>query len=117
MDERLPSPSPAPSGDGCKECLESDGWWLHLRRCVECGHIGCCDSSPSQHARNHWHETKHDIITSFEPDETWFYQWSSDHMLDIPDIEFALPRWHPDSQHGPGPADKVPENWQELLHS
>src|SRR5207249_10874412 len=40
-----------PSGTGCVECLAEGGWWFHLRRCAECGHIGCCDSSPSQHAR------------------------------------------------------------------
>ena len=48
------NPASKPSGDGCVECLESPrGWWLHLRRCAECGHIGCCDSSPSQHASKH----------------------------------------------------------------
>ena len=41
-----------PSGTGCVECLATDGWWLHLRRCTECGHIGCCDNSPNQHASN-----------------------------------------------------------------
>lgn len=48
-------PSAAPSGDGCAECLGGDGqgWWLHLRRCAACGHIGCCDSSPAQHATKH----------------------------------------------------------------
>ncbi len=42
-----------PSGDGCVECLAADGWWFHLRRCAGCGHVGCCDSSPSQHASKH----------------------------------------------------------------
>jgi ubiquitin-hydrolase Zn-finger-containing protein len=42
-----------PSGTGCVECLATDGWWLHLRRCAECGHIGCCDTSPNQHASKH----------------------------------------------------------------
>jgi hypothetical protein len=44
------NPAAKPSGPGCAECAASGGWWLHLRRCAECGHIGCCDSSPSQHA-------------------------------------------------------------------
>ena len=43
----------SPSGSGCVECLASGGWWFHLRRCAGCGHIGCCDSSPSQHASHH----------------------------------------------------------------
>ena len=45
------NPSAKPSGTGCVECLATGGWWLHLRRCAECGHIGCCDNSPSQHGR------------------------------------------------------------------
>jgi len=61
-----------PSGTGCVECLATGGWWLHLRRCTECGHIGCCDTSPSQHASKHNAATGHPIITSFEPGERWF---------------------------------------------
>jgi len=48
-----------PSGTGCVECLATDGWWLHLRRCAECGHIGCCDTSPNQHASKHNAVTGH----------------------------------------------------------
>ena len=44
------NPSAEPSGTGCVECMEEGSWWFHLRRCAECGHIGCCDSSPNQHA-------------------------------------------------------------------
>ena len=70
------NPASKPSGSGCVECLASpDGWWFHLRRCAECGHIGCCDSSPSQHASRHAAETGHPIIASFEPDEDWFYDY------------------------------------------
>ncbi|MFV0411020.1 MAG: UBP-type zinc finger domain-containing protein [Paracoccus sp. (in: a-proteobacteria)] len=52
MNERIPgiNPEAIPSGHGCKECLAEGSWWFHLRRCAECGHIGCCDSSPHQHA-------------------------------------------------------------------
>ncbi|HAP89471.1 MAG TPA: hypothetical protein DCR15_06790 [Arthrobacter bacterium] len=46
-----------PSGTGCVECEASGGWWLHLRRCAQCGHIGCCDNSPAQHATAHAHST------------------------------------------------------------
>ena len=69
-----------PSGTGCVECLTTDGWWLHLRRCAVCGHIGCCDSSSSQHASKHNATTDHPIINSFEPGEDWFY----DSRLKIP---------------------------------
>jgi len=57
-------PEVAPSGPGCVECEASGGWWVHLRRCATCGHIGCCDTSPSQHATAHWHGTGHRVITS-----------------------------------------------------
>ena len=46
-------PSVPPSGTGCLECEAVNGWWLHLRRCAQCGHIGCCDNSPAQHATAH----------------------------------------------------------------
>jgi Zn-finger in ubiquitin-hydrolases and other protein. len=48
------NPAAEPSGTGCVECLALGGWWFHLRRCAECGHIGCCDSSPNQHASKHY---------------------------------------------------------------
>ena len=60
-----------PSGDGCVECLQTGDWWVHLRMCSTCGHIGCCDDSPNRHATKHYHATKHPIIRSFEPGETW----------------------------------------------
>jgi hypothetical protein len=70
------NPASKPSGDGCMECLASPkGWWFHLRRCAECGHIGCCDSSPSQHASKHAAGMGHPIIASFEPGEDWFYDY------------------------------------------
>ena len=74
-------PKAEPSGIGCVECLASGGWWLHLRRCAACGHIGCCDNSPSQHARKHVQESDHPIIASFEPGEDWFYDFRSDQMF------------------------------------
>ena len=70
------------SGDGCVECLNAKGWWFHLRRCAECGHIGCCDSSPSQHVSKHFQEIGHPIIASFEPGETWFYSYQTQEMID-----------------------------------
>lgn len=107
-------PSVVPSGTGCVECLATGGWWLHLRRCAQCGHIGCCDSSPSQHASRHAAETGHHIIASFEPGEAWFYDYDEARMRRGPAL--AAPRWHPTSQPVPGPAGRVPADWESLLH-
>ena len=60
-----------PSGNGCEECLKAGDSWVHLRLCLTCGHVGCCDESPNKHATKHFHETKHPIIRSFEPGEGW----------------------------------------------
>src|ERR1700751_5557330 len=73
--DNMIEPSIPPTGTGCVECLAAEGWWLHLRRCAACGHIGCCDSSPSQHASKHNATTGHPVINSFEPGETWFYDY------------------------------------------
>ncbi len=61
-----------PSSDGCEDCLWTGGRWVHLRLCMHCGHVGCCDSSPNRHATAHW-RTHHDhpVIRSFEPGEEW----------------------------------------------
>ena len=56
---------------GCTECLKTGDHWVHLRECLVCGHVGCCDSSPNRHATAHFHETAHPIIQSFEPGEDW----------------------------------------------
>jgi uncharacterized UBP type Zn finger protein len=62
-----------PSADGCEDCLKIGATWVHLRLCLECGHVGCCDSSPNKHATKHFHRTKHPIIRSFEPGEDWMW--------------------------------------------
>ena len=72
------NPAAKPSGTGCVECLPAGGWWFHLRRCAQCGHIGCCDSSPNQHASKHHAATGHPIIQSFEPGEHWFYDYRTE---------------------------------------
>ena len=59
--------------NGCAECLANGGRWVHLRECLICGHVGCCDSSPSRHATAHYRETAHPIVTSYEPDEDWVW--------------------------------------------
>jgi len=103
-----------PSGPGCVECEASGGWWVHLRRCAQCGHIGCCDSSPSQHATAHFGETSHPMITSYEPGEDWFWDYRTEETGSGPDL--APPTSHPEDQPAPGPAGRVPENWLDLIH-
>lgn len=57
--------------NGCEECLRTGGRWVHLRVCLTCGHVGCCDSSQGKHATGHFHETGHPIVQSMEPGESW----------------------------------------------
>jgi uncharacterized UBP type Zn finger protein len=58
---------------GCDDCLKTGDTWVHLRLCLTCGHVGCCDSSKNRHATKHFHETKHPLIRSIEPGETWMW--------------------------------------------
>ncbi len=102
-----------PSGHGCVECEQQGSWWFHLRRCAECGHIGCCDSSPGQHATAHFHTTRHPIMQSFEPGEDWFWDYRSKETMSGPTL--ALPHAHPTKQPTPGPQGKVPADWQQKL--
>jgi len=60
-----------PSAAGCEECLKLKDRWVHLRMCLTCGHVGCCDSSKNKHATKHFHTTSHPIIRSIEPGERW----------------------------------------------
>jgi Zn-finger in ubiquitin-hydrolases and other protein len=108
-------PSVPPTGPSCVECDAAGGWWFHLRRCAQCGHIGCCDSSPSQHASAHAKEAGHPVIRSFEPGETWFWSYP-DQMLYEDGPMLAPPEHHPFDQPTPGPAGRVPHNWRALLH-
>jgi len=57
--------------NGCEECLASGDTWVHLRLCLECGHVGCCDSSKNTHATRHFEQTRHAIMKSLEPGEDW----------------------------------------------
>ena len=59
------------NAEGCEECLKSGASWVHLRICMICGHVGCCDSSINKHATKHFHETGHPVMKSFEPGEKW----------------------------------------------
>jgi hypothetical protein len=104
----------APSGDGCVECLQSGGWWFHLRRCAQCGHEGCCDTSPARHATSHYQKTAHPILQSFEPGEDWFYDYRTEQFSDGP--ELVRPHAHPANQPAPGPQGRVPRDWRAKLH-
>jgi hypothetical protein len=109
-------PSVPPSGTGCVECGVAGGWWLHLRRCAQCGHIGCCDTSPEQHATKHAEQTGHPLIRSFEPGESWFWSYPDEGFYeDGP--ELAAPEHRPLDQSVPGPAGRVPPNWRTKLNS
>jgi uncharacterized UBP type Zn finger protein len=66
---------------GCEDCLKIGGTWVHLRECLTCGHVGCCDNSPNKHATKHFHATKHPIITSMEIGETWAWCYVDDRIL------------------------------------
>lgn len=106
-------PTVPPSGEGCVECDSTGGWWLHLRRCAACGHIGCCDDSLSRHATAHARDTGHPYIQSFEPGEAWFWDYERERFVDGPAL--APPEAHPVSQPVPGPEGRVPADWQRVL--
>ncbi|HQF04426.1 MAG TPA: UBP-type zinc finger domain-containing protein [Phycicoccus sp.] len=108
-------PTVPPSGTGCVECLATEGWWVHLRRCAQCGHIGCCDTSPSQHATGHFRETGHPIMQSFEPGEDWF--WNFEREKGALGPRLADPQSRPEDQSVPGPEGRVPDDWRDHIHS
>jgi len=68
--------------EGCEECLKAGSWWVHLRLCLECGHVGCCDSSPNTHATKHFHATQHPIMRSLEPGEDWGFCFVDEMMFE-----------------------------------
>ncbi len=107
-------PNAKPSGDGCAECTASGGWWFHLRRCAQCGHVGCCDTSPQQHATAHNTATHHPVIASFEPGEDWFFSFETQDYVE--GARLAEPHAHPADQPVPGPAGRVPHDWESQLH-
>lgn len=67
--------------EGCVDCLATGGRWVHLRVCLSCGHVGCCDSSPNRHATKHFRSTGHPIITSAEPGESWVWCYVDEEAL------------------------------------
>ena len=58
---------------GCEECLKMGDRWVHLRLCLSCGHVGCCDSSKNKHATKHFYASKHPLVRSIEPGEAWVW--------------------------------------------
>ena len=62
---------PPSTRDGCEDCLRDGTNWVHLRKCLRCGHVGCCDNSPGRHATQHWHTSSHPLVQSFQPGEDW----------------------------------------------
>ena len=80
------------SGTGCVECLQLGMHWIHLRRCTECGHIGCCDNSQGKHATAHFHAIGHPIVQSFEPGEDWYWCY-------VDDLAFELEGEAPSPSH------------------
>ncbi|MBW4045865.1 MAG: UBP-type zinc finger domain-containing protein [Acidobacteria bacterium] len=102
-----------PKSDGCEGCLASGGWWLHLRRCATCGYIGCCNSSPGQHAEMHARESGHSVAASFEPLQNWFVDFRTRRVFRSKRL--PPPHSHPASQPVPGPAGRVPRDWESLL--
>lgn len=70
-----------PSAEGCEDCLQTGDTWVHLRLCLSCGHVGCCDSSRNRHATGHFHDTDHPVVTSFEPGESWGWCYVDEVML------------------------------------
>jgi uncharacterized UBP type Zn finger protein len=74
------------SVDGCEDCLRTGEPWLHLRICLECGKVGCCDDSPNRHASAHAHSSSHPIIRSIEPGEDWSFCYVDEVMMRIPEV-------------------------------
>lgn len=89
-----------PSGVGCQECLAAGDFWVHLRLCMSCGHVGCCDESPNRHASAHFRLTQHPVIKSFEPREDWAWCFIDEAVV------MAIPTFPPESpsQHYSAPA-------------
>ncbi len=73
------------SPDSCQDCVLLDDDWVHLRVCLVCGHVGCCDNSKNKHATAHYHETGHPVIASYEPYEVW--RWCYEDEIMLPDAD------------------------------
>jgi uncharacterized UBP type Zn finger protein len=66
---------------GCEECLKMGDSWVHLRLCMVCGHVGCCDSSKNKHATKHYRQVKHPVVRSIEPGESWIWCYEDQEIV------------------------------------
>ena len=73
-----------PNTNGCEECLKMGDRWVHLRLCLACGHVGCCDDSKNKHATKHFHAEGHPVIRSLEPGERWAWCYVDEEMAEFP---------------------------------
>lgn len=78
----LTAPREAYAG-GCEECVKLGQRWVHLRQCLVCGHVGCCDSSIGKHATKHFHTSKHPVMRSVEPGESWGWCYVDELMVEL----------------------------------
>jgi hypothetical protein len=74
---------PPESVEGCEDCLRTGDTWVHLRVCLTCGHVGCCDSSKNKHASKHAGEVEHPIVQSAQPGETWCWCYEESVMFEL----------------------------------
>ena len=68
--------------EGCEECLQMGDRWVHLRECLDCGHVGCCDSSKNKHATKHFHSSGHPVIASAQPHERWLWCYADEQFVE-----------------------------------
>ena len=68
---------------GCEDCVKTGDTWVHLRECLVCGHVGCCDSSKNKHATKHFHGSKHPVMRSVEPGEHWGWCYVDEEMVEL----------------------------------
>jgi CPA2 family monovalent cation:H+ antiporter-2 len=78
-----------PKTNGCEECLKMHDEWVHLRICMTCGHVGCCDDSKNKHATKHFQETGHPIIFSFQPGEFWGWCYEDEYFIEETPDDYA----------------------------
>ena len=78
--------NPPPTSNGCEDCERIGGRWVHLRRCLSCGHVGCCDSSPNRHASAHASASGHPLIRSLEPGEKWSFCYPDELVMRIDEV-------------------------------
>jgi EmrB/QacA subfamily drug resistance transporter len=79
--DQITADVPPSTDQGCEDCLREGTTWVHLRKCLRCGHIGCCDESPRRHASQHWHASSHPLVQSFQPGEDWVWCYPDELLL------------------------------------